>query len=579
MKVIGAGFGRTGTMSLKVALEELGAGPCLHSLEALSSGNGQIAASHWERIANGEQIDWREAFDGWGSTVDWLGARFYLEMLQAWPQAKVILSVRDPEDWYESCHASLHATRELAGALRAPRDSAPIFRAVDNAIWEDLFEGRFGERDYALEVFERHRLQVARVVPAERLLIYNIREGWQPLCDFLGVPVPKTPFPHLNGRDAFWTRFGSRPTRRGNGNGASSALRSELAASPAGALGEQTLPRITGLTTADPGVTLDQRQMLELLGLAEDEFAQRIFGRCGVQRRRMHLTPEMLSQPLQGRTAEVEDQLLAWSVQAVEQLKVDPAQIGTVVTATLYSLGGPTLAHRLGEHFQMDPAVDKYHLSGVGCASAVPLIRLAKGALPNHPGRQCLIVGAESMSGLLAHAGEGDPRSKTVGSAIFGDGCGAMLLGAGEQDEGPTVLASQVHQVPNSLGAVCMQLDPQDSYLHLIRELPDVAGEHVGGLVERFLASQGMTGHMIDHWMIHPGGRRIIECVQQALSLPDEHVRISFELLADRGNVGTPSIFYVIAETIRQRQPRPEEHGLAVTIGPGVSVGLMLLRW
>jgi alkylresorcinol/alkylpyrone synthase len=154
-----------------------------------------------------------------------------------------------------------------------------------------------------------------------------------------------------------------------------------------------------------------------------------------------------------------------------------------------------------------------------------------------------------------------------------------MLLGEGEQGDGPSVIASQVHQVPDSLDAVCMQCAPQDSYLHLIRELPDVAGEHVGGLVERFLARQGMTGHMIDHWIIHPGGRRIIECAQQALRLPDEHVRISFELLADRGNVGTPSIFYVIAETIRQRQPRADEHGLVVTIGPGVSIGLMLLRW
>jgi predicted naringenin-chalcone synthase len=585
VKVIGAGFGRTGTMSLKVALEELGAGPCLHALEARRAEGG--LASHWEQLANGQPVDWHKAFEGWGSTVDWLGARFYPEMLQAWPQAKVILSVRDPEDWYESTHASLHATRELAGGLRGADQVVPVLKAVDSAIWEDLFDGRFDERDHAIEVFERHRLQVARVVPAERLLIYDIREGWQPLCDFLGVPVPKTPFPHLNGRDAFWTRFGSRSARRSNGNGngdgvsdgAASAPRSRLAPSPADSLGEQPLPRITGLSTADPGVTLDQRQMLELLGLADDEFAQRIFGRCGVQRRRMHLTPELLAQPLQGRTAEVEDRLLAWSVQAVEELKVDPARIGTVVTATLYSLGGPTLAHRLGEHFRMDPAVDKYHLSGVGCASAVPLIRLAQGALPSHPGRQCLIVGAESMSGLLAHASEGNPRSKTVGSAIFGDGCGAMLLGAGEPGEGPAVIASQVHQVPDSLGAVCMQLSPQDSYLHLIRELPDVAGEHVGGLVERFLAAQGMTGHMIDHWMIHPGGRRIIECVQQALSLPDEHVRVSFELLADRGNVGTPSIFYVIAETIAQRRPRPEEHGLAVTIGPGVSVGLMLLRW
>jgi Sulfotransferase domain len=174
LKVIGAGFGRTGTMSLKVALEELGAGPCLHSLEARRADSG--VASHWEQLTNGQPVDWHKAFEGWGSTVDWLGARFYPQMLQAWPQAKVILSVRDPEDWYESCHASLHATRELAGGLGGD-EVVPVLKAIDSAIWEDLFDGRFDERDHALEVFERHRLQVARVVPAERLLIYDIREG------------------------------------------------------------------------------------------------------------------------------------------------------------------------------------------------------------------------------------------------------------------------------------------------------------------------------------------------------------------------------------------------------------------
>lgn len=581
MKVIGAGFGRTGTMSLKVALEELGAGPCLHSLEALSSGNGHAAASHWERIANGEQIDWREAFEGWGSTVDWLGARFYLEMLQAWPQAKVILSVRDPEDWYESCHASLHATRELAGALPAPRDVAPIFRAVDNAIWEDLFDGRFGERDYALEVFERHRLQVAATVPSERLLIYDIREGWEPLCELLDVPVPRTPFPHLNGRDAFWTRFGTRlaPSEREPAQRRNGASARDVSAFAGQSQSAEALPRISGLATAEPAPTFDQQQMLDLLGLSDDEFAQRIFGRCGVKRRHMHLTKEMLQDTLQGRTAEVEERLLDWSLEAVQKLSVDPQEIGTVVSATLYSLGGPTLAHKLGERLEMDPATDRYHLVGVGCASAVPLLRLAQRALGGHPSKKCLIIGAESMSGLLSAATPEDTRSKTVGSSIFGDGCAAMLLDAPAQGEGPRIVASQVHQVKDSLDAVCMQLSPQDSYLHLIRELPYIAGEHLGPLVERFLASQGMTGHMIDHWMIHPGGRRIIECAQQALRLPDEHVQISFETLAERGNVGTPAIFYVIEETIAQRKPCEGEHGMVVTIGPGVSVGLMLLRW
>ena len=200
MKVIGAGFGRTGTMSLKVALEELGAGPCLHSLESLRAGDTGAGATHWERLARGEQIDWHEALQGWGSTVDWLGARFYGEILAAWPEAKVILSVREPQAWYESCYASLHATRDLAGAKPVGAASA-LLEAVEGAIWQDVFENRFPDREHALAVFQRHREQVIATVPAERLLIYDIRDGWAPLCALPrgaragdAVPAPERPY-------------------------------------------------------------------------------------------------------------------------------------------------------------------------------------------------------------------------------------------------------------------------------------------------------------------------------------------------------------------------------------------------
>jgi len=107
----------------------------------------------------------------------------------------------------------------------------------------------------------------------------------------------------------------------------------------------------------------------------------------------------------------------------------------------------------------------------------------------------------------------------------------------------------------------------------------DLAGAGLLELVGDFLHAHDSEREAIDHWLIHPGGRRIIESVQQALSLSDEQVSISFEVLANNGNVGTPSIFYVLQRTIEQRDPAPGEHGLMVTIGPGVTVGLMLLRW
>ncbi len=358
----------------------------------------------------------------------------------------------------------------------------------------------------------------------------------------------------------------------------------------------RTLPRISRLALAGPETSFTQDDVLGLLGLSEDEFAQRIFSRCGVERRSLTLTDEFLATTVQGRTHAIEQHLLEYAVRAIDELQIDPAEIGVVVSATLYSLGGPTIAHRLVDHYEMDPATDKYHVVGVGCASAVPLVRLASQALAGQAGGEdgsrtkALVLAAESMTGILMGAAEDDERSKTVGSSIFGDGCAAALIeldglsglsavSSGAGATGPLVLASKVHQVAGTLGAVRMELTPEDSYLHLIRELPDVASEGLLDLVEDFLASNGLERGAIDHWLVHPGGRRIIESVQETLDLSREDVAASYDVLAEHGNMGTPSIFYVMNRAVELRRPLAGEIGLMVTVGPGVTVGLMLLRW
>jgi alkylresorcinol/alkylpyrone synthase len=337
------------------------------------------------------------------------------------------------------------------------------------------------------------------------------------------------------------------------------------------------LARITQLAVADPETSYSQQDVLTMLGLEGDEFAARMFDRCAVESRDLGAGPDAFTRTLQGRTTQTEDQLFEYAIKTVASLDLDPSDICTVVTASLYSLGGPTLAHRLIEHFRMDPATDKYHIVGVGCASAVPLIRLVAQSLHDHPGKKGLIVAAESMSGMLSHATPGDHRAKTVGSAIFGDGCAAMVIENGSSTTGPVVAASKVHQIEGTLGAVRMELSDDNSYLHLDRELPDLAAAGLAGLVDDFLAPHGLDRDNIDHWVVHPGGRRILECVRDALVLSREQVEASYTILARKGNVGTPSIFYVLGETIRTRRPKPGERALMVTVGPGITVGLMLL--
>lgn len=202
LRVIGAGFGRTGTMSLKVALQVLGIGPCYHMTEMVKN------PSHfrlWTAARDGEQVDWFRLYARYRATVDWPGCLFYRELMEAFPQAMVILTVRDPERWYASVRDTLYSLKTATDEYLAAADSAGRRLPVqyENRIWTDTFAGRFTDRDHAIGVFERHNQQVRNTVPADRLLVYQVSEGWTPLCEFLQLPVPDQPFPRLNDTQAF----------------------------------------------------------------------------------------------------------------------------------------------------------------------------------------------------------------------------------------------------------------------------------------------------------------------------------------------------------------------------------------
>lgn len=210
MKVIGAGFGRTGTMSLKAALEQLGVGPCFHMIDLIRDPS---PLPYWQAAAAGEDVDWREAMAGWESSVDWPGCSFWEQLLETWPDAPVLLSVRDPEAWYRSCTNSIHAAKELAlrGELEGNSENPPspeVLAMINDLIWNGTFDGRFLDKQHALDVFQRHVDAVRGRVPVDQLLIYEVGQGWEPLCEFLGVPVPEVPFPHLNDTATFRTMFG-----------------------------------------------------------------------------------------------------------------------------------------------------------------------------------------------------------------------------------------------------------------------------------------------------------------------------------------------------------------------------------
>ena len=213
LRIIGAGFGRTGTASMQAALDTLGFGPCYHMREVIGHPD-RVAL--WSRIVAGEPADWPTVFAGYHSCVDWPACSFYMQLMEVYPNAKVLLTVRDPDAWYESVLATIYRTREVArqfeaGTLTLPPGMMDPTHAlmVTDLIWKQTFDDRFEDRDHALAVYSAHNDEVKRRVPPDRLLVYETGAGWEPLCAFLDVAVPAEPFPRLNDRAEFRARIQS----------------------------------------------------------------------------------------------------------------------------------------------------------------------------------------------------------------------------------------------------------------------------------------------------------------------------------------------------------------------------------
>ena len=197
LKVIGAGFGRTGTLSLKLALEEIGFGPCHHMKEVFL--NGDQANWFYEK-SQGVAVDWYQVFANYSAAVDWPAAAYCEEIAEAFPEAKVVLSVRDPESWYTSVEETIfNVVPNIPVWLRVlfPRTDK-IAKLINRVIWEGVFSGNFKDREYSINVFNKNIESVKAMFPQERLLVHSAKDGWEPLCEFLGVPVPHTPYPWVN---------------------------------------------------------------------------------------------------------------------------------------------------------------------------------------------------------------------------------------------------------------------------------------------------------------------------------------------------------------------------------------------
>ena len=212
LEVIGAGIGRTGTESLKLALELLGFGKCYHMVELIRNPSG---ITEWEKLEAGDRADFDKLFNGYASCVDFPGAPFFKQLMAAYPDAKVILTLRDPDKWYASASRTIFRTPPPAmlGVVRFlglfskrlqlfPR----VIGLVKRVGIEGIFQNQTRDPENTKRVFNEWNEEVKRTVPYDKLLVFRVADGWEPLCSFLGVTVPETPFPHSNQGAAFRRR-------------------------------------------------------------------------------------------------------------------------------------------------------------------------------------------------------------------------------------------------------------------------------------------------------------------------------------------------------------------------------------
>jgi hypothetical protein len=210
LQVIGSGIGRTGTHSLKLALEQLGFGKCYH-MEELFRHPEQLV--YFQKAEKGEEVDWDELFKGYVSAVDYPVARYYKQLITAYPQAKIIHTTRDAEAWYNSAIETIFwATKPSFGRIfkmmiRMPFSSAvrkrfPVLK-YDGELIDNIFGKNLKDKQEIIRRFNAINEETLNFIPKDRSLVYEVKTGWEPLCNFLNVPIPDTPFPRSNTRDDF----------------------------------------------------------------------------------------------------------------------------------------------------------------------------------------------------------------------------------------------------------------------------------------------------------------------------------------------------------------------------------------
>ncbi len=346
---------------------------------------------------------------------------------------------------------------------------------------------------------------------------------------------------------------------------------------------------IHATATAHPPYRYDQEEILRALPLwlAYDErllaLAQRVFAQAAVQRRYGCREIFDLVNPLSLQEANrlYHDfaQQLGEQVarQCLHQAGVSPKAVNLVITVSCTGFMIPSLDAYLANTLEFSPHVKRLPITELGCAAGAVALSRAFEYLQAFPEHTVLIVAVELPS-LTFQVRDLSPAN-VVSSALFGDGAAAVLLSGQPQPHRPRILATESTLFPHTTALMGFDLRASGLHIVLSAEIPDMVTAHVPQLVSTFLAQHGLTIADLTHFLLHPGGRRVLDGLVQCLAVPDTRVMVSRGILRDYGNLSSASVLFILDQFLSAEKTQAGDLGLLLAFGPGFSAESLLLTW
>jgi polyketide synthase Type III len=352
------------------------------------------------------------------------------------------------------------------------------------------------------------------------------------------------------------------------------------------------LARIVGVGTAVPENSYSQREILDIFGI-EDQRVRSVFLNSAIERRHLTLPPEG---PDGTRAMEVQGELLAkhkaqavdMGVRAVQeclkQTGADLSDIGYLCCVTTTGFLTPGLSALIIRELGIDPHTSRLDVVGMGCNAGLNALNAVNGWAVAHPGRLAVMVCAEACS--AAYVFDGTMRTSVVNS-LFGDGSAALALMAGEPElplpnpQGPRLLKFASYIITDAIDAMRYDWDDsQDRFsFYLDPQVPYVVGAHAELVVDRLLSGTGLRRSDIDQWLVHSGGKKVIDAVGVNLGLTRHDVRHTTSVLRDYGNLSSGSFLFSYQRLLQEQVVRPGDHTVLMTMGPGSTIETALVRW